>query len=668
LNDLEILPETIFNIQSSGNADARISGATAASVQLLTASNNLTDGAEFRFSDVDHHLKVSRFESDVKSTIFDVDVDNHVAIGGDGPIEKVTIFSDNDKAIVAMQETDVVVSSSQWGKFYIKEYIRKDQTQGFFFMDDAGNEFNLTHNIHEAEGDSVYTDANKNTYVGDHSPADRTLVVTNGQFSNTTLGYEALNAITTGDHNTAVGEGAGKNITSGARNTLIGKQAGTGITTGDDSVILGSNMAGNNDDDQFLVGTNGENYLSGSMTGTSKTLTLHKGTFAVTSPDGLDNASVTYNGIRTYDSTNLYPDHQFVIDFAGTDEFFDPVQYDFWTFDHSVAPMSNTPTWPAAVNPYAQLEGDLRVRGSVVFADGTSLNSLVDTVVEGGIGTNKTTGGGNSQINLDIESLDLDAGLDAAITFLPVSQADFHFKLSLANLKTYMSALDARITGCSGGYNYLFTNNSTFDGVCNSVFMGSQAGHLAVDFQHTTFMGTQAGYNATTQTGGDAEHGSAFIGLKSGKNSVDCYASTFIGPSSGEGANASYSSTFIGDQAGMNAQSNRSIGIGDNALEGVIGSKNLELTTGVGGALTSRLIQGTHSNKMNLGDTIGSEMDVHRVSIGAASVNSIGSTLDVRPSTNTEKVQKWMDYNGVEIAYLDQSGNLHIAGSVIQDL
>jgi hypothetical protein len=58
---------------------------------------------------------------------------------------------------------------------------------------------------------------------------------------NTALGYNALNANTSGQGNVAVGHEAGDSITTGQYNTLLGIRAGTGLTTGQQNTLIGRN-------------------------------------------------------------------------------------------------------------------------------------------------------------------------------------------------------------------------------------------------------------------------------------------------------------------------------------------------------------------------------------------------------------------------------------------
>jgi len=64
--------------------------------------------------------------------------------------------------------------------------------------------------------------------------------ITTGE-RNTAIGYDSGTDITTGNDNTTVGDNAGSNITSGSNNVCIGVTAGTGITTGNSNVSIGYN-------------------------------------------------------------------------------------------------------------------------------------------------------------------------------------------------------------------------------------------------------------------------------------------------------------------------------------------------------------------------------------------------------------------------------------------
>ena len=85
--------------------------------------------------------------------------------------------------------------------------------------------------------------------------------------ANTSLGYKALNVLTSGKGNTAVGTKAGLDITNGENNTLVGFNAGNSITTGDGNVLIGNSSGasittGNNNSALGGSGFTGSNNCS----------------------------------------------------------------------------------------------------------------------------------------------------------------------------------------------------------------------------------------------------------------------------------------------------------------------------------------------------------------------------------------------------------------------
>jgi len=195
--------------------------------------------------------------------------------------------------------------------------------------------------------------------------------------------------------------------------------------------------------------------------------------------------------------------------------------------------------------------------------------------------------------------------------------------------------------------------------------MGNEAGHLSNGWNHSVMIGTQAGKNSTIAYSSASEHASLFIGHQAGEDTVGCWSSTFIGPGAGFNADNSYRSTFIGDEAGQNANSNRSVGIGDNALEGVVGTHNIEITTGIGhdgvAPWETRMINGTVSNALNIGDFIAGDTYNRRLSIGDATL-SPDAVLSVRKDAyqghnDTDYIQTWW-CNGVKVAGLTCDGEL----------
>jgi len=101
-----------------------------------------------------------------------------------------------------------------------------------------------------------YKDAlfNQYVYIIDSLKVDKPLILTSRAIRdandtiifldivkfNTTIGYKAGNAITSGTHNTLLGYNSGKLLTTLGNNTIIGYLAGSGVSTIEKSVIIGA--------------------------------------------------------------------------------------------------------------------------------------------------------------------------------------------------------------------------------------------------------------------------------------------------------------------------------------------------------------------------------------------------------------------------------------------
>jgi hypothetical protein len=76
--------------------------------------------------------------------------------------------------------------------------------------------------------------------------------------SNTAIGYEALDSMTSASKNVAVGPGALQDMTSGLGNVAVGMGAGLGVVTGTQDVIIGNQALNSNDDYPGIVAVGSE--------------------------------------------------------------------------------------------------------------------------------------------------------------------------------------------------------------------------------------------------------------------------------------------------------------------------------------------------------------------------------------------------------------------------
>ena len=115
-----------------------------------------------------------------------------------------------------------------------------------------------------------------NVFVGYNAGMGVSGQTTHLAVSNTGIGAQAMEVVTTGNNNTVVGQEAGKAISTGSQNTLVGSKAGDGITDhqnaiviGYDAVSAGSNKAviGNGQISHIVPGVSGNVSLGDDNTG-----------------------------------------------------------------------------------------------------------------------------------------------------------------------------------------------------------------------------------------------------------------------------------------------------------------------------------------------------------------------------------------------------------------
>jgi len=363
--------------------------------------------------------------------------------------------------------------------------------------------------------------------------------------------------------------------------------------------------------------------------------------------------------VQKVDNSASYPDGGVQFKFLGNNG----VNSTLFTLRHHVAPLDRTASYnvPSTERPFAQLDGDLHIMGAVRFHDGTSIESGVGLSIYPGSGLASYAGTQGTELTLDAENLPATSLISNDGTFFGVTTSGVSSKISLTDLAGYVQSGTDWI---KENQNHVFSATSVFnttDNTFNSI-VGYRAGNGILGTNHASFFGTDAGnYDVNPVSGVDY---SVMIGYRAGMNATQADNSVFIGPNTGHYASGSRMGVFIGNSAGLNAKTSRSIGIGDNALESVSGDRNIELTVGIGGTSPYRLIQGSSSHKLNVGDIIGGDMADQRVSVGRAILNPSG-TLDVRSSSSSsDAIQTWFNNLGQMVAYLDQNGNMHIDGTV----
>lgn len=306
-----IIPETIFNVQSTGDSNIRFSSGPSifyrSSIELLANGNTRASGLHICYdpefdnsyvggegygefdgigiepgaSDktvVDFSLIRPSGKHGVEFSHISLSERGFVSIGltrarderlveANAPLT-VAYVSNNvaDSGTISMlQQSEEPASSSGFGKIYVKPFTTGGRSQAVFFKDDSGNETNLVLNQDIDPNDS--TDGllfgnNGNTYGGWYCPEIRSNDSTKA--NNTYYGWEAgfnLGSEGAVSGNTLIGYRTGKGLLpTSSFNTVIGHNSLVGFRSCDHNIILGhNNVNGGNDvvgglDNSIIIG------------------------------------------------------------------------------------------------------------------------------------------------------------------------------------------------------------------------------------------------------------------------------------------------------------------------------------------------------------------------------------------------------------------------------
>ena len=724
-----ILPETIFNIQSTGESIIRNTtwGTThKTSLQLLADQNNplniTSEGVELEYTAAQRRADISLWDDGANKIVISLDTENKfVGLHKIDPNELLTLGSGLDTAgpVISMEERDdPPIIHDDYGKLYIKPKTSiVNQTQSVYLLDDDGNEFDLTLNKYDMnDGRAVYTDDNGNTFAGRLSNKNRSTILPD-QTCNTAYGYKALHEITTGDNNTAIGCKAGWNITTGSKNIIIGESADE-LVGGVSNIIIGHRSVENTEDDisyniiiggdglgetlgdssgplpskdyNFIIGTDEEKiFLHGIMgpNDSDRVLKIPKGRLQVTQgKDALQLRHKTgfFGGglgpaglIEKLDTDSDPPDGGIVFMFTAVDEDYGTsTEYPLLSMRHPTLGFQNScGSWSEhyeRTRPYAELRGDLFVAGQIMFCDGTYFDSTTDLAPVAATGLSSRLSGGQTHFDLNIEELYVatesplfeEAVPSDEESYLAISTSGYVGKLTIQQLGGYLEPSTPRVLDC---HNHIFTSTSTIDltSNCRNVFAGYRAGHEATGWTDSSFIGSEAGAGATIDYNGAINRAATFIGYRAGYDASNVDNAIFIGSQAGNDADGARYSIFIGDSAGDRSSSDRSIGIGDNALAGTAGTNNIEITAGVGGSNRIMSDGADHNNRLAIGTCIAgiSSLTDRRVSIGSPNLNP-DAVLQVQAHGSETHLQEWKNSDNGPVAHLTKDGLLSLgAGS-----
>lgn len=709
-----IYPATIFNVQSSGIADVRVSssGLNRSSIELLVNGNEKASGIEFLYTPIAGLVPLLDLEGDLTSdnasqTVFDVSlllpsggsysdlgaisIANNGYVGiGRTKYNRNRVFQPNapltisnitkSSGTISMREQAVKPDfTADFGKIYIKPYIFGPQTQSLFFIDDVGNEFNVNPSKFDTNGGLIFNDSNGNTYGGLNCPAARPTAST---YRNTVYGNSGLYSISTGSDNVIVGAYCANKITTGSKNIVIGSESLDNLssnnsssanilfgyrnayqsTTINNAIAIGTGL--NPPSYGLLVGYANAPLISGSLGGASRSFTLKNASFAIDaiydeqtfSIQNIQENSTHVAVIKLKDNnTSNYSPNFASLRFTDQND----VNKTLMDFVYNANPVNITPAFSVAspARPYVSVSGDLRVLGAIRFADGSSIDD------------------GNLDVALNFINLpnafDTPNTITVSNSYLamsvPSGAGNYVGRVSIGEFSSYIGSGFARVVD---NCNHIWTNVENLIDVnnnANSIFAGCDVAVGATGWKNTVMIGTEAGaYSTTPNVGLDTDTAGVFIGYKAGYNADFTANSIYIGTNAGNNSFASNRSIFIGSNAGKSSYSANSIGIGYHALRGddgpqVQGQNNIEIVTGLLDDQRLFYTSGNLSDRINIQNTIAGNTRNKRISIGHATLNPT-AILTVRKHTlveghdDTEYVQDWW-CNGNRVAAVDCNGN-----------
>jgi hypothetical protein len=682
--DAPIIPTTLFNVQGDNSCNVRFSssGLQSSSLDIIGNGNTRASGVQIAYDPVTDTAKFSLIRpSGGIGRLF-----NFMSVTNDGSIfigQTPSGFSVNSGTIAIREQNSAPDYTDLYGKLYVKPKIGGGQTQAIYFLDDDGNEFDIT--------DSVYGDERGNTYAGEMSPAVKP---TWSAHNNTTLGHYTLTNLTTGDENTVIGGGSLFTATVPSGNTIVGAfNLASGANPSGNIVIGYANLqrslsdpsgcivigtgikdgaTDTMDDYTLAIGHGDIPLVYGSLGGDQgRSFDIKNGGLSIGNENDRHVLSISHGfaGVREVTIIDLQDNVNTAavsgsIALRFTDSDGDTRQ--LMEFDHVAVAMPGAsnetsttynyvgPTGTdskAIARPFVHLEGDMLLRGCMKFADGTYMDSADAVSNHPGTGLRTVQTSIGRVIHLDFVNMEDASGLaplnvyskpDIASneSYVALSVAngsdDFVGRISLTDLSEYVRAPGnaAVVNNC----NHVFSNAEVYiDDVNNSgcVMIGCDVATAATGWKHAVMIGREAGANATTANVYLAsDHPVIFIGHRAGKDADNVSNLVSIGNEAGYLAKDANGSVFIGQNAGTYNSMDDSIGIGGNALRGVSnthegGSQNIEIVAGLDDNQRLMYQKGHFSNRLNIQNTIAGNTDERKISIGDA-VLSPDAPLSVR--------------------------------------
>jgi hypothetical protein len=453
-----------------------------------------------------------------------------------------------------------------------------------------------------------------------------------------------------------------------------------------DTILIGRNLYENNvpETGALAIGVGASPLVVGNISQNNKFLTILDGYFSVRQSE-----SSEFKISTQYDNSG--PEREIinfdVIDYnATTDPAKDKLSFNFI----NATGLRNTLFELDPIGSSGTLYGNLKLTGSIVFQDGTSLSGLSSFELIptfGTSGVNKTFQASNNSnyFTLNYSSLGLAGSVSNNIrtdnTFVAVqldgTNSSKMGKMSLQGLADYVSS---GISSIAENCNVLISNpenelNVNTSANARSVMIGCDVAFGSSGQYNSIMIGSYAGANATVSNPTlSTPFSNIFIGPSAGEGSNNTAYAVCIGDSAGKNSDSAQDCVFIGNSAGLDSSLTSSVGIGKFALKGTPsagegGTGNIEIVAGINDnqRLFSNPADLALSNRLAINKVIAGRTDLRNISIGDARLTPT-APLEVRyddtvghsgnPTVSGNKVlQSWYCNNNM-VAYMSCSGHV----------
>ena len=367
-NSESMLPDTMLNVRSKNDAVARLTAENTgtdsiAAVQLLGRENCLKYGVSIEYNSYEQIMSIDSYHDSNKKPSFAV----HTGSGTCGILNPectshayLAIGSENhtEAAISLYESTGIPSSTENYGQIFTRKSEVETPAMLLAFMDGSGNIFNIDMTQSSADGSildkPLALDTYGNTFGGLRSPINRN-DITPAVVGNTSLGYETLAYASTATlHNTIIGYKSGNTTEIGSDNVVVGSQ---NTVDTDNNILIGKDLTGNGnqlkigygstpliygDFSNYLTYVNGLLYIKDSesalVSGKNSIIGYDRFTFGT---EGLNVGTSSRNMMRFISGTEL----------------------------------SNIESYAAlSARDYVYINADLKLRGSLLLADGSAVH------------------------------------------------------------------------------------------------------------------------------------------------------------------------------------------------------------------------------------------------------------------------------------------------------